>query len=345
MRVLILFLMLLLTACQTAPTPTAAPAIGLAPSAAMVPTATSASPAVTPTATAVPPTATAIPPTVAPPSPTSLGWPRTLTDGLGRSVTLLAPPARIISYLPSNTETLFAIGAGDRIVGVDNFSDVPAAAKDLPKVGDLKPNLEVITALRPDLVIMMGRSPDLVTLLEPLRVPVLVLEYKDLSGTLDNFTLLGRATGTEREASALAERVRGRIESVRLRTANVTRPRVYYEVDGSDPARPYTVGPGSYIDEMVRIAGGINVMSDAPSAFPQVSLEAIVAKAPQIIVVGFASGDAAQAFRARPGWAAVAAVQRGDVRVIDGVRLSRPGPRVAEALEQLADVLHGPGKA
>ncbi len=345
MRVLVLLFALILSACQTFPTPTVAPTIVVAPTVTMGPTATSLPPPPAPTSTAVPPTPTAIAPTVAPPSPTPPAWPRTLTDGLGRSVTLPARPARIISYLPSNTETLFAIGAGDRIVGVDNFSDVPVAAKDLPKVGDLKPNMEAIAALRPDLVITMGRSPDLVTLLEPLRVPVIVLEYKDLSGTLDNFALLGRATGTESAASALAERVRGRIEGVRLRTANVTRPRVYYEVDGSDPARPFTVGPGSYIDEMVRIAGGINVMSDAPSAFPQVSLEAILAKDPQVIVVGFASGDAVQAFRARPGWAGMAAVQRGDVRVIDGARLSRPGPRVAEALEQLADVLHGPVKA
>jgi len=271
-------------------------------------------------------------------------FPLTITDGAGRQVRLENAPQRIVSYKASNTETLFALGAGERVVGTDDFSDYPAAAKALPKLGGVQASLEALIALQPDLVITVGARPDFATLLDPYKILVVTLDYKDVSGTLANVELLGKVVGKPAEAARVVDEMRRKMAAVEERTKRASKVRVYYELDSSNPATPYTAGPGSFIDDLISMAGGANVAAGAKGEFPRISAEEIVAANPQVIVIPtgpFPTGVVdLDAFARRPGWATVEAVQKGAIHGIDANVISRPGPRLIEALEALAKVIH-----
>ncbi len=277
--------------------------------------------------------------------PASVTYPLTLTDGMGRQVRLEKQPQRIVSYLPSNTETLYAIGAGDRIVGTDDFSDFPAEAKAKPKLGGLQVNLEQLIALQPDLVVTAGARPDFPTLLEPHQIPVVVLEYKDIPGTLANIELLGRAVGKPAEAARLVAEMRGRMEAVQARTRTARKVRAYYELDASDPSKPFTAGPGSFVHDLLVMAGAENIAAGATGQFPQISAEEVVRANPEVIIVAvgsFSPPDATSParFAQRPGWDAIEAVKKGAIRGVPDNLVSRPGPRLVEGLEALAKAVH-----
>jgi iron complex transport system substrate-binding protein len=269
----------------------------------------------------------------------------TVTDGAGRQVRLEHAPQRIVSYLPSNTETLYALGVGDRIVGTDNFSDYPAEAQGKPKLGGLQTNLEALVALRPDLVVSTGTKPDFATLLEPQHIPVLVLAYNDLPGTLGNMELLGKVVGKPAEAAALAGQMRNRMEAVQAKTRTAPPVRVYYELDASDPSKPYTAGPGSFINDLLVMAGGSNIAAGATGPYPQISAEEVVRANPELIVVPVEASPPSAAtsparFLQRPGWDGIAAVQAGAIRGVESDLVSRPGPRLVDGLDALARVIH-----
>ncbi len=303
-------------------------------------------PAVTPAPTSVP--AATIAPVAATGAPAATSAAITLTDGLGRSVTLTHPAQRIVSMAPSNTEILFAVGAGSQVVGRDEFSDYPDQAKSLPSIGGSMGNYsnEQIVALKPDLVLAAGiNTPDQVKSLESLGLTVYYLSNpKTLDDMYKNLEIVAQLTGHESDAETLITSLKARVAAVDAKLANVTdKPIVFYEVDATDPSKPYTYGPGTFGDALIQEAGGVN-FSDAAGItdpYPQVSLEQIVKTNPQIIILGdSAYGATADAVKARAGWGTIEAVKNSMIFPFDDNLISRPGPRLVDGLEQLAKLLH-----
>ena len=270
----------------------------------------------------------------------------TITDSVGREVELPGGRLeRIISLAPSTTEILFAIGAGDRLVGIDDFSNYPAATADIPTLGSFSPDLERIVALEPNLVVGSTiTSNEVIEHIESLGIPVLIVGSLDVRGVADSIILLGEAVGEEDAARALAAELLDRIDAVVVAVAGTEKPRVFYEIDASDPNRPFTIGPGFFVDDLITLAGAENVFADADSPFPQVGLEAVIARDPEIIILADAPfGTTVESVKARAGWNGIDAVVNDRFMVISqelSDQMSRPGPRIADALEAIARFLH-----
>jgi iron complex transport system substrate-binding protein len=270
----------------------------------------------------------------------------TLTDGLGRKVTLAAPPKRIISLAPSNTEILFAVGASTQMVGRDDLSDYPAEVKSLPTVGGNMGNLnlEQITKLQPDLVLAAEiNSPEQVKSMENLKLTVFYLNNpKDLNGMYTNLDTVAKLTGHEEQATKLDASLRQRVTAVQNILQNVTsRPKVFYELDGTDASKPWTAGPGTFIDQLLLMAGGQNAGDSLGSGYAQMSLEELLVQNPDVILLGDAAyGTTVEQVGKRPGWEAINAVKNGRILTFDDNLVSRPGPRLVDGLETLAKLLH-----
>lgn len=269
----------------------------------------------------------------------------TLTDGLGRSVALAAPAQRIVSLAPSNTEILFAIGAGAQVVGRDEFSDYPAEAKALPSVGGSMGtySLETIASLKPDLVLAAEiNTPEQVKALEDLGVRVYYLSNPtDLDGLYANLKIVGQLTGRETEAEALAASLQARVQAVQEKLMPISSVfTVFYELDGSNPAKPWTAGAGTFLSQLINMAGGSNVGDRLQGDYAQMSQEELLVANPMVILLGDAAyGVTAEQVAARPGWDALAAVQQGRIYPFDDNLVSRPGPRLVDGLEQIAKLL------
>jgi len=267
-------------------------------------------------------------------------WPVTVVDDLGREVTLSASPQRIVSLVPTHTETVCALAACERLVGRDTWSNFPSAVATLPDLGSaFAPDLEALVALRPDLVLVDEYS-GAAEALAPLGLAVYAGTPQRLGELFDTIERLGRLLGAPTEAAVLAGRLRGELDGVAAVVADLPAPSVFYEVDPS----PYTVGPESFIGRLIALAGGRNVVPADLGDFPLVDPEFVVEADPEVIVLADAPfGVDAAAVAARPGWGTIAAVRDG--RVVEltqaqGDVLSRAGPRVGEALRLLARILH-----
>jgi iron complex transport system substrate-binding protein len=264
-----------------------------------------------------------------------------IADDLGRTLRIDRAPTRVVSLVPAVTEILYALGAGDVVVGRSAWDDEPPAVLAVPSVGDaLRADPERVLARRPDLVILHA-GPDnagSVERLERLGVPALAIRIDDLDDLDRNLLRLGLLLGRQEEARALRDRIRAELEAVRAATEGLPRVSVYYDV-AWPPA--ITIGSGSYLDDLIAIAGGRNVFGDIAAPSPRVALEAIVVRDPDLILVpsGAAAAGATKP-SGRPGWTAVGAVGRGDVRAVDAGLLHRLGPRVGAAARFLAAVLH-----
>lgn len=255
-------------------------------------------------------------------------------DDLGRLVRLEHEPQRVVSLMPANTETLYALGAGARLVGRDDFSDHPPEARALPSVGGLENiNVERVLALSPDLVVCSEFGAQAVALERAgLTVWAGSAQYYDevFAVTASLGRLVGRAAEAETVSAALRRDV-ARVEGALNGRAPV---RVYYEIDPT----PYTVGPRSFVGTLIAKAGGRNVVPEGLGDFPKIAPELVVSADPEVMV-GLSLDEA----RARPGWAAIAAVRSGRVRPLkpeERTIITRPGPRLGEGLRVLADILH-----
>jgi iron complex transport system substrate-binding protein len=266
------------------------------------------------------------------------------TDGLGREVTLNGPAQRIVSLAPSNTEILFAIGAGDQVIGRDQLSDFPEEAIAVTDVGstfdDL--NTESIVSLEPDLVLAAEiNTPEQVKQLEDLGLTVYYLKNPlTLEEMYGNLEIVARLTGHTEEAAALIDSLKARVAAVDEKIAPLSaRPGVFYELDGTDPAKPYTAGKGTFITQLIDRAGGYNIASEL-DGYPQLSLEQVVAADPAFIILGDARyGVTPESIAQRPGWENLSAVRNGNVFPFNDDLVSRPGPRLVDALEELAKLL------
>ncbi len=272
--------------------------------------------------------------------------PITLTDGLNRQVSLPGPAQKIVSLAPSNTELLYEVGAGSQVIARDEFSDFPAAVSSLPSVGGSlgKYNFEAIAALKPDLVLAAQiNTPDQVKSIEDLGITVFYLNNPtDFNGLYQNLEAVGQLSGRSTEASALVQSLKARVQAVSDKLATITtHPKVYYELDATDPANPYTAGPGSYIDMLIKMAGGENISDMLNSDYAAISSEQVITANPDFILLGDAAyGVTVESIGQRPGWADIAAVKNNQVIAFDDNTVSRPTARLVDALENLAKLLH-----
>lgn len=276
------------------------------------------------------------------PASTSL----TFTDGLGREVTLAEPAQRIVTLAPSLTELLFAVGAGDQVVGRDEVSDFPAEALDVASIGSTYADLntEAILALEPDLVLAAGvNTPEQVKSLEDLGITVYYLNnaltYDDLYAQV---RWAGEVTGHVDEANALADSLAARVDAVTEAVATLEeKPTAFYEIDGTDPSKPWTSGPGTFMDTMITMAGGINIGGVLSDSFAQMSVEEIVLQDPDFIILGDTLyGVTIESIAERAGWADLTAVKENKIFAFDDNLASRPGPRLVDGLEALLAILH-----
>ena len=270
-----------------------------------------------------------------------------VTDGRDRTVTVAAPAQRVVSLAPSNTEILFAIGAGAQVVGRDAFSDYPAEATTLFDVGGSfgELNTEVILAQNPDLVLASHLTPlEQIEALENLGLTVLSLANpKDFEGMYDNLRLVARLTGHQPEAEKLVEELAARVAAIEEKiTLAKEHPLVFYELDGTDPSAPWTSGPGTFVDTLIGMAGGENLGSSLGSEWAQISIEELIARNPDIILLGSAhwGGVTPEEVKARTGWGALEAVKNDRLFTFDDNLVSRPGPRLVDGLEAMAKLLH-----
>lgn len=262
-------------------------------------------------------------------------YPLVLTDDLGRKVTVRAEPARIVSVLPSNTETLCAIGACGKLVAVDDFSLYPKQAAALPKVGGLyDANVERIVSLKPDLVIL-SKYGKLAEQLDKLGIPNVAVNPETYEDVFSKLNVLGRVVNREAQAKALNVSLRREIAKVEILTKSAVRkPTVYFEIDPT----PYSIGPNSFMGVLLTKAGARNVIPASLGDFPKVDPELIVKANPQLIL-----GADLKTVSARPGWNSIQAVKAGRVQDVPkelSTILSIPGPRLGQALRGLARLVH-----
>lgn len=253
---------------------------------------------------------------------------------------------RIVSLAPSHTEVLFALGAGEQVVAVTEADDFPAAAAELPRVGGMTADtldLERVLAARPDVVVALDFDQEQpVAALRRLGLRVEVIPASSLDDLFGAARRLGAISGREEAAERLAADLGERIERVRRAVAGLpleVRPRVFYEVWD----RPLmTAGPETFLGELIETAGGRNLFGEIASLYPRVSPEVVLRRDPEVILAPDYHGDplSAEELAARAGWETMSAVRRGRVYTIDGDLVSRPGPRLVEALEIVARLLH-----
>lgn len=264
-------------------------------------------------------------------------FPVTITDDAGRSVEIAARPERIVSLAPANTEILFALGAGDRVVGVTSFDDYPAEVAGIAKVGDFTgPNLEAVAAANPDLVLVTGGvQADVITKLEQLGATVLSVDPQTLAGLYEDISEVGLAIGASEESAAVIEQMQSEVAKISDAVASKEPVSAFVEI-AQNPL--YTVGSATLMDEMVSLAGGKNVVTEA--GYVPYSTEQLVKADPQVYLATLGSMSDPSALKERAGFESLQAVKNERVYVLDDNLVSRPGPRVVEGIRQIAEALH-----
>jgi cobalamin transport system substrate-binding protein len=265
----------------------------------------------------------------------------TITDQTGRQIDLPATPARIISLVPSVTEILFTIGAEGRLVGRTDFCDYPAEARRKPSVGGmLAPNLEDIVALKPDLVVATtaGNRHETFDQLARLKIPVFLVNPVTLSDVLDLLARLGRLTERADAADRTVAAMRERIQAVSARVARRPRPRVLYVI-WPDPL--IVPGRGALVSELIALAGGDSVTADGEQDYPRYSMEAALARNPEVIVLASHGSERSPLVRSKwERFSQVPAIAAGRLYSMDGNLMHRYGPRMVDGLESLARLIH-----
>ena len=265
-------------------------------------------------------------------------------DMTGREVALAAPPARIVSLVPSVTETIFALGGEARLAGRTDWCDSPPAARDKPSVGGMiNPSLEAIATLKPDLVIATdeGNREETAVQLRRLGIPTYLVHAHRVAEMLDMIARLGALVERPDAVAPLVESIQARIDDVRRRVAGRRPPRVLYVLW---PEPLIVPGRASHITELIDLAGGRSITATVGESYVRLSLEAAVARAPDVIILADHSKAGTAAGRQSPEkWqrlTSVPAIRDGRLHSIDLSILHRYGPRVAEGLELLARMLH-----
>jgi iron complex transport system substrate-binding protein len=273
----------------------------------------------------------------APSASGTAAFPVTITDDASRTVTVKAEPRRIVSLAPANTEMAFALGLGDKVVGVTTYDDYPPEVTSIAKVGDFAaPNVEAVAAAKPDLILATsGIQSDVVSKLEALGATVVVIDPQTLSAVYTDIERLGKVTGTSAKAGSLVADMKADVVSVRKAVETLPPVTTFVEI-GQNPL--FTVGPGTLIDELVSLAGGNNVVTQP--GYVGFSTEQLIKANPQVYLATKGSMSDPTALGQRAGFGDLAAVKANRVFILDDNLVSRPGPRVVLGLRQIAAALH-----
>ncbi len=271
--------------------------------------------------------------------------PKKFRDEVGREVAVPFPPKRIVSLAPNVTEILFSLGLDREIVGVSIHCNFPEEAKKRAKVGSyISLDYERIVSLNPDLIIATGagNTREMVERLEHLGFPTYVIFPKNVEEILRSIHHLGQITSREREALRIIEEMTRRRAAVVEQTRGLPRPRVFLQI-GEAPI--VTVGPNSFGDDLIRLAGGDNIAGNEKGMYPRLGMEEILKRAPEVIVVSSMNpkGNYQKSLREWARWKALPAVKTGRIYLIDSDLVDRPSPRIIEGLEEMARLLH-PGR-
>ena len=261
----------------------------------------------------------------------------TVTDQKNREITVEGNVEKIVSLAPSNTEILFALGLGDKIVGVTDYCNYPAEAGEIEKMGGFEgANVERIIEAAPDVVFSTTVSQETVETLDLAGIAVIVIDPQSFDNVYDGIRIIGQVCGVESAAVALVNSMKDSITTITDKLSAIAledRKVVYYEI-WHDP--PMTVGPNTFLNEVLNMAGVFNLAADAESDWPTYSSEVILEKNPDVILLGH-GGQGAEEVASRPGWATINAVKNQRVVAIDADIFSRPGPRIVEAIQFLAE--------
>jgi iron complex transport system substrate-binding protein len=267
---------------------------------------------------------------------------RTVTDEIGRTVNITPAPQRIVSLAPGITETLYALGLDDKIVGVTTFCNWPAAARKKSRIGGFtNPSIEKIVSLKPDLIIATadGNSKETVLQLERLGLSVYVINPVDAGGVLRNILQIGKITNREKDAGILVEKLQRRLNNVTLQIRRKNKPRVFFQL-GLEPV--FTAGKGTLINEVIERAGGINIAGHDTARYPVYSAEGIMGASPDIIVFAPMVNDkkfaSVKSFWQKFG--EIPAVKNNKIYPIDADLINRASPRIFEAIEIMAHIFH-----
>jgi ABC-type Fe3+-hydroxamate transport system substrate-binding protein len=264
---------------------------------------------------------------------------RVLTDEMGRKVTVPEHPHRVVCLMPSVTDTVYALGAGDDVVGISDYTKYPAAALTKPSVGDLiKPSIETILSLHPDLVIgVQPKGPMEVTAqLERAGIPIFLVSPHGIAGILHSVETVGLALNRTQQADALVHSLQQRVDAVKARTQSQPAPRIFMPV-WYDPIS--TIGKNAFITEIIEAAGGRSVTDDLTTEWPEISMEVVLERAPDALLLVRGGKMTLKVLQDRPGWSSMAAVKAKRVYYVDD-RINFPSPLAIDALEDLAKQFH-----
>lgn len=268
-------------------------------------------------------------------------FPVTVEDSLGRQVRIESRPEQIGSMAPSATETLFAVGAGNRVAGVTTADDYPQEVEDIEKIGDYQQmNTEKIASLGIDLILHSfdGFTEEQAESLEQKTgAKVVVLNPTSVEAAIDSVSTVGKAVGNVEKARVVEERLQSELNQLEQQLEGLPQPTVFYEI-GYDPL--FTVGPGSFVQDAIRIARGENVTADAQQAYPQYSVEKLLQDDPEYYLAGRSSGVTVEQIKSRPPYSSLQAVQQDQVFVINDDLVNRPGPRIVEGVREIAVTIH-----
>ena len=269
----------------------------------------------------------------------TVDYPMTLTDDGGTEVTLETQPQRIVALAPSFVEVLFEIGAVDTIVAADENTDEPPEASSIPKVSGFEPSVEGIASYQPDLVLMCcSDAGGLQGALTQLDIPTMYFDTPTtVEGVYDQIQTIGAAVGHPDEAADVVSQMQSDIDAIVSTVGQTPGPGVFFELDPG----LFTVGPGSFTDEVLTLLGASNVAEATGAAYPQMTAEAIIASNPEVIILADADfGESPETVAARPGWSDIGAVQNNRIYPVTGGFLNHASPRLVEDIHELAALLY-----
>ena len=273
-------------------------------------------------------------------------YPLTITDDLDKQMTIQQQPNRIISLAPSYTETLFALGVDDNLIGVTQQANYPAETAQIEKVGSIKePNLEKVIALKPDLVLAAGVTPKgVVHKLRRLDIKVIGLNSHSIEGIIDDIALIAKVTGADKKGREITTEMRNKLNKIKkVVKENVEsegRPKVFYEI-WNDPL--YTAGPNTFINDLIALAGGVNIAQDAKGKWPQYNLESLLAENPEVYITSNHNQDkktTKNSIKKRDKFQEIKAIKQGRILVLNSDLVNRASPRIILGLEKIAEVIH-----
>ncbi|MGF7397406.1 ABC transporter substrate-binding protein [Thermoanaerobacterium thermosaccharolyticum] len=265
-------------------------------------------------------------------------FPLKITDFMGRQVTIKKEPKRIVSLSPSTTELIYAIGAGKDVVGVTNYDDYPPEVKSVAKVGGYEgPNIEAILAQKPDIVFASNLSgKDQMETIKKSGIPVVVLEAQNINQIYDSIKILGEITGNVEKGNEIISSMKDKIKEINDKVKDLPKVNVFYVVDTNGN---WTAGKGTFIDELITLAGGNNVASDA-NGWAQYSMEKLMQKNPDVIITSQHATNANN-IKNMPGYKDTKAAKDGKIFIISNDDIiTKPSNRIVLGLEEIAKDLH-----